>query len=166
MCTFAASRRRGGVTVPRRWWPGPGGDDNAGMEPTDHVPAGDSRTGMRWPRRGALVVALVAYAPVAALCRPLTTAALVAVLVPGVLLSWFGVRRRPGAVHPVGARSAVAWLAIAGLAAAYEIGLLLGPNDRTYPTLSTLIDPVLSTYPGRVTGYVLWLGVGAWLVSR
>jgi hypothetical protein len=35
-----------------------------------------------------------------------------------------------------------------------------------HPTLSTLADPVLGTYPGRVIGYLLWLGAGLWLVSR
>jgi hypothetical protein len=32
--------------------------------------------------------------------------------------------------------------------------------------LSTLADPVLSTYPGRVLGYLLWIGLGVWLVRR
>jgi hypothetical protein len=58
------------------------------------------------------------------------------------------------------------WLGLAGLAAAFELGLRLGPDDAAHPTLSTLADPVLSTYPGRVLGYLLWIGSGAWLVTR
>jgi hypothetical protein len=58
------------------------------------------------------------------------------------------------------------WLGIGGLVAAFEIALRLGPDDLAHPTLSTLADPVLSTYPGRVLGYLLWIGSGVWLVSR
>jgi hypothetical protein len=39
-------------------------------------------------------------------------------------------------------------------------------NDLSHPTLSLLLDPVLETYPGRVAGWIAWLGVGRWLVTR
>jgi hypothetical protein len=122
-----------------------------------------------WPvrrRRAVIVGAVVAYALLAALCRPLTGPALGAVLVAGAPLCWLGVRRRPRRARSAGARSAAVWLGLAGLAAAFELGLWLGPDDAAHPTLSTLADPVLSTYPGRVLGYVLWVGSGVWLVSR
>lgn len=113
-----------------------------------------------------MLAGIVAYALVAALCRPLTQPALIAVLVAGAPLCWLGVRRRPRRAPPAGVRSAAVWLGVLGLAVAFELGLWLGPDDAAHPTLSTLADPVLSTYPGRVLGYVLWLGSGAWLVSR
>ena len=117
-------------------------------------------------RRVVVVAAAVAYAPVAALCRPLTTPALVAVLLAGVPLCWFGVRRRPRRALPAGRRSAAVWLGLGGLAGAFELAVRLGPDDAAHPTLSTLADPVLSTYPGRLLGYLVWLGAGVWLVSR
>jgi len=117
-------------------------------------------------RHAAVVAVVVAYALVAALTRPLTGAALVAVLVAGAPLCWAGVRRRPLRAEPVGARSAAVWLGVGGLAGAFELGVLLGPDDAAHPTLSTLADPALSTYPGRVIGYLLWVGAGLWLVSR
>lgn len=122
----------------------------------------------RQVRRGrvAVIAAVVAYALVAAACRPLTGAALGAVLVAGVPLCWFGVRRRPRRAEPVGGRSVAVWLGLGGLAAAYELGVWLGPDDAAHPTLSTLADPLLSTYPGRVLGYLVWVGAGLWLVSR
>jgi hypothetical protein len=52
------------------------------------------------------------------------------------------------------------------VAVTFELVLWLGPNDAEHPTLSTLADPLLATYPGRVAGFVLWLGAGAWLVNR
>ena len=117
-------------------------------------------------RRVVVVAAVVAYALVAALCRPLTTPALVAVLLVGVPLCAVGVRRRPRRAPPAGRRSAAVWLSLGGLAGAFELAVRLGPDDAAHPTLSTLADPALSTYPGRVLGYLLWLGAGAWLVSR
>jgi hypothetical protein len=123
-------------------------------------------TAPRLARRGGVAVAVVAYALVAALCRPLTHPALAAVLVAGIPLAWIGIRRRPRRAAPVDGRSAALWLGIAALGAAFELAVWLGPDDVAHPTLSTLADPVLSTYPGRVLGYLAWIGSGVWLASR
>jgi hypothetical protein len=106
------------------------------------------------------------YALLAALCRPLTGPALVAVAVVGVPLFCAGVWRRPVSAGPVGGRSAAVWLGLVCVGVAFELGLWLGPNDTDHPTLSTLADPVLNTYAGRVLGYVAWIGSGVWLVTR
>jgi hypothetical protein len=56
-----------------------------------------------------------------------------------------------------------------GLVAAitgWEAAAALWGNDAAHPTLSLLLDPVLATYLGRFVGWVAWLGVGRWLVSR
>lgn len=113
-----------------------------------------------------VAVGVLVYAAVAALCRPLTLPALAAVLLVGVPLAWYGVRRRPVAATPVGRSSVAAWGGIGAVVVMVELALLAGPNDLTWPTLSTLLDPVLATYPGRVVGYLLWLGAGVWLVRR
>jgi hypothetical protein len=134
----------------------------------DNPPVDPTPDGTRPPsaRRAGVAAAVVAYALLAALCRPLTGPALAAVLVAGLPLCWLGVRRAPRRGRPVGGRSAAVWLGLAVLAGAFELALWLGPDDAAHPTLSTLADPVLSTYPGRVLGYLLWLGSGVWLVSR
>jgi len=108
----------------------------------------------------------MAYALLAAACRPLSGPALIAVLAAGAPLCWLGVRHRPRQAPPVRARTAAVWLGLLALGVAFELGLWLGPDDLAHPTLSTLADPVLSTYPGRVLGYCLWVGSGVWLVSR
>ena len=136
------------------------------MDPAHEVSVEGARRRPVWRRRAVMVGAVVAYALLAAVCRPLTGPALGAVLVAGTPLCWLGVRRRPRRGRPAGARSAAVWLGLAGLAVAFELGLWLGPDDPAHPTLSTLADPALSTYPGRVLGYVLWAGSGVWLVSR
>jgi hypothetical protein len=141
-------------------------DDNAGVDTAREVIADGARPRPFWRRRGTVVGAVIGYALVAAACRPLTDPALVAVLVVGVPLCWCGVRRRPRRTRSTGGWSAAVWLGLGGLAVAFELGLWLGPDDAAHPTLSTLADPALSTYPGRVAGYLLWVGSGAWLVSR
>jgi len=42
---------------------------------------------------------------------------------------------------------------------------LVGERQRA-PPFSLLLDPVLETYPGRLLGWLAWLGVGRWLVTR
>ena len=128
--------------------------------------SGDDRRRPARYGRAAAVIAVIAYALAAAVCRPLTGAALGAVLIAGIPLCWVGVRRRPRRAEPVGGRSVAVWAGLGGLALAVELGVLLGPDDTAHPTLSTLADPVLSTYPGRVIGYLLWIGAGLWLVRR
>lgn len=140
--------------------------DNPGVDPVPEKTAAGARPPPGWHRRAVVIGAIVAYALLAAVCRPLTGPALVAVLVAGVPLCWLGVRRRPRRAPSVGRRSAAVWLGWGGLAVAFELAVWLGPDDPAHPTLSTLADPVLSTYPGRVLGYLLWVGAGAWLVSR
>jgi hypothetical protein len=117
-------------------------------------------------RRAAVIAAIVAYALAAAVCRPLTDAALGAVLVAGVPLFSVGVLRRPRRAKPVSGASAAVWLGVGGLAGALELVVFLGPDDAAHPTLSLLADPLLNTYPGRVLGYVVWIVAGLWLVTR
>lgn len=113
-------------------------------------------------------VLLGAYAVVAALARPLTAPAVVAVLVPGVVLP--AVRaRRPVAPLPTTARpraAAVQWGSLALVLAAWWTVAFGWGNDPSHPTLSLLLDPVLDTYPGRLVGWLLWLAAGRWLVTR
>ena len=117
-------------------------------------------------RRAAIAGGVLAYAAVAALCRPLTEPALAAVLLAGLPLCWVGLRRRSRRAEPVGGRSVAVWLGLGVVAGGFELALRLGPNDDAHPTLSTLADPLLATYPGRVVGYAGWLAAGLWLASR
>ena len=111
---------------------------------------------------------IVGYALIAAVFRPLTMPAAVAVLIPGVLLLALRATRpvRPlpsGAVSP---GAAALWLGLAAAGAAWWLVALLWGNDPQHPTLSLLLDPILETYPARVLGYALWLAAGRWLVTR
>jgi len=57
-------------------------------------------------------------------------------------------------------------LVLALLLVAWELIAVFWGNDSAHPTLSLLLDPVLDTYPGRLFGYLAWLGVGRWLGTR
>jgi hypothetical protein len=109
---------------------------------------------------------LVGYATLAALCRPLTIAAAVAVALPGIALVAVAARRQspPRAVLPL--RQVAPWVGLVVAVAAWEAAATLWGNDAAHPTLSLLLDPVLATYLGQLVGWIAWLGVGRWLVAR
>lgn len=110
---------------------------------------------------------IVAYAGLAALCRPLTVPAVVAVLLAGAVLLALSARQRPPRQRLVGSRrAALPWLVLLLLLVIWELTAVFWGNDRAHPTLSLLLDPVLDTYPGRFVGYLAWLSAGRWLVTR
>ncbi len=110
---------------------------------------------------------ILLYAALAALCRPLTVPAGVAVLLAGAVLVTVAMRPR---VLPrrtaCPRRSVLPWVVLALLLVAWELAAVLWGNDSAHPTLSLLLDPVLDTYPGRLVGYLAWLTVGRWLATR
>jgi hypothetical protein len=110
---------------------------------------------------------IVGCALLAALARPLTTSAVLAVAVPGVLLLALRVRRPVARPVEVGMRGGtVAWSALAAGVAAWWLVAFTWGNDANHPTLSLLLDPVFDTYPGRLAGWLAWLCAGRWLVTR
>jgi hypothetical protein len=109
---------------------------------------------------------LIGYAALAGLCRPLTLPAAVAVAVPALALVVLDARRRPPPRVALGRRHVAPWAVLMALFATWETIAALWGDDGAHPTLSLLLDPVLATYPGRVAGWLTWLGVGRWLVTR
>jgi hypothetical protein len=109
---------------------------------------------------------LVGYATLAALSRPLTVAAAVAVALPGIALVAVAARRRPPPRAVLARRHVAPWAVLAVAVAAGEAAAVAWGNDAAHPTLSLLLDPVLATYPGRLVGWIAWLGFARWLVTR
>ena len=109
---------------------------------------------------------VVGYAALAALCRPLTVQAAVAVALPGIALVVLAARRPPPPRVVLAPRHVALWVGLVGVFATWEATAVLWGNDAAHPTLSLLLDPVLATYPGRIAGWIAWLGVGRWLVIR
>lgn len=113
-------------------------------------------------RRAAPVAAVLAYAAFGASFASHTTGALVAVLVPAVvvLVAVVVLKRPKGTVRKID-RGHLPWLVWLVAFGVWELVALLG-NDLT---ISLLMDPVLVIYPLRVAGWVLWLWAG-WLLVR
>jgi hypothetical protein len=119
----------------------------------------------RRPDRGDALI--VGYALVAALGRPLTAPAAVAVVLAVVAAAVLLVHaaRRPPAPVRLAPRHAAPWVGLLLLAAVWELTALTW-DAAAGATLSLLLDPVLDTYPGRVVGWLAWLAAGRWLVTR
>jgi len=121
----------------------------------------------RGARLGRWDALILVYAALAALCRPLTAPAVVVVLLPGAaLLALAAWRHAPPRRAVCPRRGVVPWAVLALLFGGWELPAALWGNDSAHPTLSLLLDPVLETYPGRLLGWLAWLGVGRWLVTR
>jgi hypothetical protein len=118
-------------------------------------------------RLGRWDALLLLYAVPAAFCRPLTAPAAVVVLLLGAaLLALATWRRVPQGPTVCSRRSVVPWVVLALLFGGWELTAAVWGNDSAHPTFSLLLAPVLETYPGRLVGWLAWLGMGRWLVTR
>ncbi|MFQ6225746.1 hypothetical protein [Nocardia sp. NPDC002869] len=105
--------------------------------------------------------------------RPFGWPATLLVVVPVIVASVLALRARPEQM-PCTARlrrGVAVWSTLLVTASVWEVYAFARQPDRTrpsdiHPTLSTLLDPVLEQGPLRFVGWLVWLGVGWWLVSR
>ncbi|MEV6321741.1 hypothetical protein AB0M45_11160 [Nocardia sp. NPDC051787] len=124
-------------------------------------------------RRVALLAAGAVLAAGGAATRPFSWWATALVVVPVVVASTLVWRARPPRTPPTARlrRGAALWSTLMISAVIWESYAFLRQPDRMRPseedpTLSTLLDPALEQLPLRLAGWLLWLGVGWWLVSR
>lgn len=105
--------------------------------------------------------------------RPFSWSATVLVAVPVVVVSVHTFRARPERIPRTARlrRGVAVWSTLLVTASAWEAYAFVRQPDRmrasyAHPTLSTLLDPALEHWPLRFAGWLVWLGVGWWLVSR
>jgi hypothetical protein len=118
-------------------------------------------------------VALIVYAWVAGSFDRYTWPVTVAIVIPAgavVALSWRGPLRARPAPGPLDGFGVLAWGAVFIAAGVLElVSLLLQPSVRVssyaHPTLSYLMDPILSSHTGRSITLLVWLGLG-WFLLR
>ncbi|MEV0031475.1 hypothetical protein [Nocardia sp. NPDC050793] len=123
--------------------------------------------------RALAVVCVVAVAAVGFITRPFGWAATVLVLVlSAAALVW--AMRSPNSVEPRNRplrRGTAVWSALLLAVAGWEAYAFVRQPDWTkpsdqHPTLSTLLDPGLEQGALRFAGWLVWLAVGYWLVTR
>lgn len=128
----------------------------------------------RLTRRDLLTtVGLVAYAWIGSGLASMTWLATVAVAVPAALVAVVVLRRPAGertGLGPALRRTTIAWAVLIGVGLLWEAwaffhqpALTVGSWD--YPTLSTLLDPVLQHRVLRFAGWLIWLHAGRRLVE-
>jgi hypothetical protein len=120
-----------------------------------------------------LVAVAVVLAAGGAVTRPFSSTATMAVLVPVVVVLVLAFRARPEPIPRTARlrRGVAVWSTLLVVASAWEMYTFVRQPDWTrpsqlHPTLSTLLDPALEQLPLRFAGWLVWLSVGWWLVSR
>lgn len=116
----------------------------------------------------AVIVVALGYSWVAGHLTTFSRPAEVATFVPGLLAVVVAARITPrSSCRPD--RSTRGWLAwwliLLALTAIEVVALALGAT-HSHPTISDLVNPLLSTTPGRAAAFALWLGFGYWLIRR
>jgi hypothetical protein len=148
------------------------------MPDDDHTAAGQHRPSpaslgsvfMRPPARGLAVVALVAaYAWWAVGLAPFTWPATVAVVGAGAAAAaWGAWYRRAAARGAPGAPAArvAPWVALAAVAAVWQLAAYLQHPRDDHPTLSSLANATLDSQVARAVAFVVWLAATVALARR
>jgi hypothetical protein len=147
----------------------PSSEEAWGSRPTKAA----SETQRRWLGI-VFAICVVAYAAVAGGFARYSWPATLAVVVPIIavlIVAWRGPLPSvptPMRPRPVGS---LLWAAVFIALGLWELTmLLLQPTLTTdsyaHPTISTLMDPVLASHPGRTIAMCLWAAVGWFLVGR
>jgi hypothetical protein len=129
-----------------------------------------------WRLKAALaasVLAVLGYAWFASGVRTFTRPAEVLTFIPAfAVLLWTiaplrrARQRRPsGSRAPYDPRGIAAWLVLLAAVVGWEMFQLFSKPRERHPTISSLLNSLISTHPSRFVGYLLWLFAG-WLLLR
>jgi hypothetical protein len=127
---------------------------------------GSTRPWLRW-RVTALVAAALGYARVGGGLRPFSWPAMVATALGGLailILAWR--RGRSPASVRASREGLVAWTLWLVAVTGWELWALSMHPRSTHPTISSLLDSVVETHPGRSVAVLAWLALGCWLARR
>jgi hypothetical protein len=67
--------------------------------------------------------------------------------------------------EPASLRGIIPWVAAVIVLVGWELSELFSKPRSTHPTLSSIMNDLLSTRPTRFIGYLVWLALG-WLMVR
>jgi hypothetical protein len=124
---------------------------------------GSTRPWLRW-RATALGAAALGYACLGSGLRPFTWPAMVFTTV-GALAILILARRRGRSPASVRAsrEGLVVWTLWLAAATGWELWALTMHPRSTHPTISSLLESVIQTHPGRSVAVLAWLALGWWL---
>jgi hypothetical protein len=124
---------------------------------------GSTRPWLRW-RTAAVVTAALGYGWVGGGLRPFTWPAMVVTTVGGLVILVAAWRRK---YRPVTVRASreglLAWSVWLAAATGWELWALSMHPRSTHPTISSLLNGVVETHPGRSVAVLGWLALGWWL---
>ncbi len=122
------------------------------------------------PARKLLVGGIVvAYAWVASASAPFSTRALISVLIPGAILGAIAYGRPPERIPPpesIDVAGFSYWIVTLALLFEWEASAFRAGAPWWHPTLTDLINPMLTPHPVRGAAFVLWIAAGWGLVKR
>jgi hypothetical protein len=123
------------------------------------------RSWCHW-RTVALIVVVLGYAWIGGGLRSFTVPAMVSTALGGLavfILAWQRkARTKTTRVSRDGTLMWTAWLAVA---TGWELWALSMHPRATHPTISSLINTLIETHPGRAAAVLAWLALGWWLAS-
>jgi hypothetical protein len=127
---------------------------------------GSTRPWLRWPAT-VLVVGALGFAWIGGGLRPFTGPAMVWATVGGlaILMPAWRLRRSPTRVR-ASREGVVVWTAWLAAATAWELWALSMQPRSAHPTISSLLNGVVDTHPGRSVAWLGWLALGWWLARR
>ena len=129
-----------------------------------------------WPRLGQhpvrntlIGVVMAAYAWFDAAAEPFTTRSLVGVIIPGAVLGVIAYGRPPERIpapEQLDILGMSYWMIIVGALFEWEASAFRDNSLYWHPSLTDLVDPLLSTHVTKSLGILLWLMAGWGLVKR
>ncbi len=123
----------------------------------------------RLARRVLIAGVLAAYCWVAGGSAPLTSRALITVLIPGAVLGLIAYARPPERIpapESVDITGFSYWLVAIALLFEWEASSVRDNSPPWHPSLTDLINPLLTPHPIRSAAFGLWLISGWALVKR
>ncbi len=126
-----------------------------------------------WLRWLPVVAGGVAVALLGASFQTHSWPSTIMVLIPAAAVLVLAIRRPTATIESTEAlrRGVPLWSVLLGATLLWEAYAFVRQPDwsranQDYPTMSTLLDPVLESGPLRIVGWLVWLGVGWRLVAR
>ncbi len=146
----------------------PAGAHDVTVASVDGKPAAwTGRSPIRAAGRWLAVPALLGFAWLAGGLSSFTwPAAVTTFAVAGAVLGYAAVRRRDRAPVHLGRTGFVVWVTWLAAVTGWELWALFSLPRSTHPTISSLVDELISSHPARAGAVLLWVLIGWWLARR